>query len=190
MNEQEHTGPGRWNSGDLPANVLVGRNSLITGNIAFKRFFSHREPALTIGESCTIDGVQFALGGNARVSIGNYCFFSSAVLLCELELQIGNYVVIGWNVTVADTDFHPISPAARIEDAFALSPLGKGRARPPIDHRPVVIEDDVWIGPNAAILKGVHVGQGAIIEPGSLITRDVPPRARMLGNPARAIDEV
>ena len=57
-------------------------------------------------------------------------------------------------------------------------------------RRPVIIEDDVWIGPNAAILKGVRVGAGAFIEAGSLVTRDVPPRARILGNPAQVIGEV
>jgi acetyltransferase-like isoleucine patch superfamily enzyme len=56
--------------------------------------------------------------------------------------------------------------------------------------RPVIIEDGVWIGPNATILKGVRISAGAFIEPGALIVRDVPPRARMLGNPARAIGEV
>jgi acetyltransferase-like isoleucine patch superfamily enzyme len=53
-----------------------------------------------------------------------------------------------------------------------------------------VIEHDVWIGPNATILKGVRIGAGAFIEAGTLITRDVPPRARVLGNPAQIIGEV
>jgi acetyltransferase-like isoleucine patch superfamily enzyme len=56
--------------------------------------------------------------------------------------------------------------------------------------RPVVIDDDVWIGPNATILKGVHVGTGAWIEAGALVTRDVPPRARVLGNPAQVVGSV
>jgi acetyltransferase-like isoleucine patch superfamily enzyme len=54
----------------------------------------------------------------------------------------------------------------------------------------VIIEDDVWIGPNVTILKGVRIGAGAFIEPGSLVTRDVPPRARVLGNPAQVVGEV
>ena len=109
------------------------------------------------------------------------------MLLCELELRIGNYVVIGWNATIADTDFHPLAPAERIADAIACSPLGKGRPRPPIARKPVIIGDDVWIGPNATILKGVTIGTGALVEAGSLVTRDVPPGARVLGNPAQII---
>ena len=181
--------PGHWTNGKLPANVSVGPGSVIMGDIAFKRFRSERERALTIGSHCTMDGAHFALGTDAQVEIGDYCYFTNAILLCELELCIGSYVVIGWNATVADTDFHPIAPAERIADAVACSPLGTGRSRPEIARCPVIIEDDVWIGPNATILKGVRIGMGAIIEPGALVTRDVPPGARIMGNPAQPTEE-
>ena len=169
----------------LPPNVRIGENTVITGDRPFKRFHSVAPDALVIGANSTMDNVQFALGREARMRIGSYCYFTSAVLLAELEVVIGDFVVIGWNTTIADTDFHPIDPALRIEDAHALSRLGHGRPRPPIERRPVVIEDDVWIGPSAAILKGVRVGRGAWIEPGAVVTRDVQAGARVLGNPAR-----
>jgi acetyltransferase-like isoleucine patch superfamily enzyme len=137
-----------------------------------------------------MDGVHFALGAEARVRIGDYCYFTNAVLLCELELRIGSYIVIGWNATITDTDFHPIAPAERIADAVACSPLGNDRPRPPIVRQAVVIEDDVWIGPNATILKGVRIGAGAFVEAGALVTRDVPAKARVLGNPARVVGRV
>ncbi len=181
---------GRWANGPLPPNVRFGVNTLVTGDLAFKRFHSREEQALIIGAHCTMDGVQFALGEKGRVEIGDYCYFTNVVLLCELELRIGKYVVIGWNATIADTDFHPISPAERIADAIACSPLGKGRARPAVAKMPVIIEDDVWIGPNAAIFKGVRIGAGALVEPGSVVTHDVAPRARVMGNPAQVIGEV
>ena len=182
--------PGFWVDGPLPANARLGCNTIIRGDAAFKRFHSKKKNALVVGENCTLDGVHFALGANAHVEIGNYCCFSNAVLLCEVDLRIGNYVVIGWNTTIADSDFHPISPAQRIADAIACSPLGKGRPRPQIAAKSVVIEDDVWIGPGSTILKGVHIGAGAFLEPGSLVTRDVPARARIQGNPAQVIGKV
>lgn len=181
--------PGRWVNGDLPANVRLGVNTLIVGDLAFKRFHSRLEPGLVLGAHCTMDGTHFALGDAGRVTIGDYCYFTNAVLLCEQELRIGSYVVIGWNATLADTDFHPIAPAERVADAIACSPLGAGRPRPPIDRRPVIIENDVWIGPNATVLKGVHIGAGAFVEAGALVVRDVPPGARVLGNPARVVTE-
>jgi len=181
--------PGRWTHGALPPNVRAGPDTIITGDLAFKRFHSRQEKALVIGAHCTMDGVHFALGENGRIVIGDYCYFTNAVLLCEVELRVGDYVVIGWNATIADTDFHPIAPAERIADAIACSPLGKGRPRPEVLRRPVIIEEDVWIGPNATVLKGVRLGAGAFVEAGALVTRDVPPRARVMGNPARVIGE-
>ncbi len=123
------------------------------------------------------------------MTIGNYCYFTNAILMCEQEIRIGSYVMMGWNTAIADSDFHPLEPALRLADALAFSPLGEGRPRPAVVCRPVVIEDGVWIGPNATILKGVHIGAGAFIEPGSLLTSDVPARARVLGNPARIIGQ-
>lgn len=190
MTDANHLEPGRWTDGEIPGNVRIGLNSLITGEYAFKRFHSRQETVLTIGAHCTLAGVHFALGEQARVFIGDYCYFTNAILLCELEIRIGSYVVIGWNTTIADTDFHPIAPAERIADAIACSPVGKGRPRPVIARRPVIIEDDVWIGPNATILKGVRLGAGAWVEAGALVTADIPPRARVLGNPAQIIGQV
>src|SRR5436309_1717164 len=151
---------GRWIEGIPPANVRLGAGTLVSGDFAFKRFYSQHPEALSIGAQCTMDGVQFALGKRGRVTIGDFCYFTNAVLLCELQIEIGQFVVIGWNATIADSDFHPLAPAERIADAIACSPLGEGRARPPIEAHPVVIEDDVWIGPNATILKGITIGAG------------------------------
>jgi acetyltransferase-like isoleucine patch superfamily enzyme len=182
--------PGAWADGVLPPNVRLGPDTLVTGAFAFKRFRSTHADALQVGEGCTMDGVHFALGEAGRVRIGRFCYFTNAVLLCEEALHIGDYVVIGWNATIADTDFHPIAPAERIADAVACSPLGKGRPRPAVARLPVVIGNDVWIGPNATVLKGVTIGDGARIEPGALVTRDVAPRTRVLGNPAQVVGEV
>ena len=178
---------GHWINGVLPENVRLSSNSIIISDYAFKRFHSKLNPALVIGANCTMDGVHFAIGKKGYIGIGNYCYFTNAVLLCELEIEIGNYVVIGWNTTIADTDFHPIAPAERIADSIACSPLGKNQARPKIVRKKVVIEDDVWIGPNATILKGVRIGTGAFIEAGTLIVSDIPPRSRVIGNPAQVI---
>lgn len=190
MSKPIHTSPGSWDKGPLPSRVTLGPDTVINGDQAFKRFRAQRDDALVIGSHSTMDGVHFAVGREGRIKIGDFCYFTNVVLLCELELIIGNYVMIGWNTNVADTDFHPLDPAERIADAIACSPLARGRPRPEVARRAVIIEDDVWIGPSASILKGVRIGRGAFVEAGSLVTRDVPPGARVMGNPAKVIGQV
>lgn len=178
---------GRWAEGAPPPNVRLGAGTLITSEHAFKRFKSRRDPALVVGRNSTLDGTHFAAGEDGAIAIGDFCFIANAVLLAEASVEIGSYVMIGWNATITDTDFHPLAPAERVADALACSPLGKGRPRPPIARKPVVIEDGAWIGPLAVVLKGVRVGAGAWVEPGAVVTKDVPPGARVLGNPGVVI---
>jgi len=177
---------GPWSDGALPANVTVGARTIINGTHAFKRFRSQQPSALVIGADCTMDGAHFAVEAGARITIGDCCYFTNAILLAENCIEIGSYVLMGWNVTIADSDFHPIAPALRVRDAVACSTLNDGRPRPEVVTKRVIIEDDVWIGPNATVLKGVRIGRGAFVEPGALVAHDVPAGARVFGNPAQA----
>jgi acetyltransferase-like isoleucine patch superfamily enzyme len=177
----------------MPSNVRLGAGSVLTGSQLFRRFFSERDPAVTIGAYCHLEDVQLALGKRASLSIGDHVYASGLMILSELEIVIGQRVIISFHVVIADSDFHPLDPAQRMLDAIAISPLHANAERPPrpaIGAAPVHIADDVWVGANVTILKGVTIGSGAFIEPGSLITRDVPARARVLGNPAQIIGEV
>jgi len=172
----------------LPPNVVVGPGSTVVGDVSFKRFHARRQPAVRIGSGCRLDGTHFAVGEDGEVEIGDHCYFTNAILLVERQLRVGSCVMVGWNTVIADTDFHPVGPAERIADAVACSPLGGGRGRPTVARLPVTIDDDVWIGPNVTVLKGVHIGAGAFVEPGSVVLADVPAGARVLGNPARIVE--
>jgi acetyltransferase-like isoleucine patch superfamily enzyme len=180
---------GRWADGELPPGVRLGPRTLVKGDHVFRRFRTRLNPAVEVGADSTLDGVHLALGEAGRVVIGDWCHLCCVMLLCELEIRIGSFVAIGWNAAIADSDFHPIEPALRQADAIACSPIGAGRARPPAVCKPVIIEDDVWIGPSVTILKGVRIGAGAVVEPGALISRDVPAGSRVIGNPARVVGE-
>jgi acetyltransferase-like isoleucine patch superfamily enzyme len=171
----------------LPANVRLGPDSRISGPDAFKRYFSKRDIGLSMGERSCADGAKFAIGADAFVTIGRDCYLNDCILLAEQEIRIGNHVMIGWNTTVSDSDFHPVAPAERIQDAIALSRLSDGTPRPAIARKPVIIGDDVFIGPACTILKGVTIGAGAFVEPGSVVTHDVPAHAHVRGNPAAIV---
>src|SRR5678815_3142759 len=75
---------GRWTGGDYPPNVELGTNTVVMGDTAFKRFYAKGTSALRIGANCTMDGVHFAIGPDGKLQVGNFCYFTNAVLLCEL----------------------------------------------------------------------------------------------------------
>lgn len=109
-----------------------------------------------------------------RVLIGDNCGFSAVVINSRKSVVIGNYVKVGGNVRIFDHDFHPIeAEQRRVENAeFVRS-------------KEIVIEDDVFIGTNAIILKGTHIGARSVIAAGSVVFGlDIPPDSMVKGNPA------
>jgi acetyltransferase-like isoleucine patch superfamily enzyme len=180
----------RWAPDELPLGVEVGERVVLTGAKAFSRLLASRPGALRIGDRSVMDGVRFSLGVDGRLRVGEDCRFSDAILVAEASVEIGDRVVIGWGATIADSDLHPVAPDDRWRDAEACSPAGGQQRRPLAATAPVVVGDDVYIGPNAAVLKGVRIGDGAFVEPGSVVVADVPPRCRVLGNPARVVEQL
>ncbi len=182
--------PGDWYHGKIPLNIVAGENTVIDSSFCFKHYFSSLPVGFKAGNHVTFWRTSLAAEENAFIEIGDYCYIANAALVCSERISIGNYVFIAGGVTIADSDFHPIAPAERLADTIALSPLGNRKKRPAIKTIPVVIEDDVWIGFNATILKGVHIGAGAVIQPGSLVIEDVEAGTVVAGNPAKKITSI
>ncbi|MBA2586560.1 MAG: acyltransferase [Chthoniobacterales bacterium] len=108
--------------------------------------------------------------------------------MAEERIEIGSHCLVSWNVGIADSDFHPLEPAQRIIDAHALAPFYKDRPpRPPLRTAPVIIGDNVWIGMNAVILKGVAIGENSVVAAGAVVTKSVPENCVVAGNPAKIV---
>ena len=109
-----------------------------------------------------------------NITVGRNVFFNSG---CRLQDQggitIGDNVLVGHNVVMATLD-HDLDPAKRVV----------------LHCAPIVIGDDVWIGANATITKGVTIGDGAVVAAGAVVTRDVPPRTIVGGVPAHVIKTI
>jgi acetyltransferase-like isoleucine patch superfamily enzyme len=111
-------------------------------------------------ESCTFEaGVRLEVYRGARLHVAKGVYLNRNVHIVVAEsVMIGRDAKIGWDVVIMDTDLH-------------------GHSGRPARTKPVVIDDDVWIGCRALILKGVRIGKGAIIGAGAIVTKDVPPLA-------------
>jgi acetyltransferase-like isoleucine patch superfamily enzyme len=178
-----------WYPGTIPTNIICGENSVIDSSFCFKHFFSNLLSGLKVGSNVTIWRASLAAEENGFIEIGDYSYITNASLVCSERISIGERVFVAGGVTIVDSDFHPIAPAARLADTIALSTIGKRSIRPKIKAMPVTIKDDVWIGFNATILKGVTIGEGAIISPGSLVIEDVAPGVTVAGNPAKPVKQ-
>jgi acetyltransferase-like isoleucine patch superfamily enzyme len=117
------------------------------------------------------------LASDAHIEIGESCGMSGTAIVAAGEIRIGARVLMGSETIIADTDFHPI-------DRFPRRHLPREGYSP---HHRVVIEDDVFIGARATILKGVRIGRGSVIGAGSIVCRDIPSGSIAAGNPARVV---
>jgi len=126
----------------------------------------------TLWPGVKLVATSFIEGKQAVLEIGDYTSIGDRTQIhCGESIKIGHNVLISWDVNILDHDYH--AP-------------GGGRAVP----RPIVIEDEVWIGVRCLILKGVKIGKGAIIGAGAVVTKNVPPYTFVAGNPARPIKKL
>ena len=175
-----------------PAERHLGRRLLLRDCAIFRFLKSTRDPAVELGNhvSCYA-GVSFAIGKNGHCKVGDYTLLNGALLMAEESIEIGEYCLISWNVGIADSDFHPLEPALRRIDARACAPFAPNRPeRPPIGTKPVKIGDNVWIGMNAVILKGVTIGDNSVVAAGSVVSKSIPANVVVAGNPAVVVKEL
>jgi acetyltransferase-like isoleucine patch superfamily enzyme len=177
---------GEWDYGQLPDNVQLGSGCWIERPQCFERFRSTRTPGVALGDGVRVYGWSvFNVEENGVVTVGRGSVLAGAVFMCRARIEVGRDVVISYQATIADSDFHPRDPVERRRDAEASAPFGDPAARPEIECRPVAIGDGAWIGIGAIILKGVRIGAHARVAAGAVVARDVPAGALAEGNPAR-----
>lgn len=177
---------GHWDYSLLPKNVVLGRDCYIERKESFSRFGSVQNPGLMLGDRVTVyTWTAFSIDSKGQVVVGNDCVLVGALFMCAERIILGDNVMISYNVTLADSDFHPVDPDERRRDAVAIAPFGDSSKRPRILTSPVNICDDVWIGIGAIVLKGVTIGKGARVGAAAVVTNDVPENAYVVGNPAR-----
>ena len=176
-------------------NKFRNRALLIAANVKYQEFpfiggriSIHNKGSLKLGK-----GVKFncdtrynyvglyktcsiGVAEGASLEIGDHSGFSGISLFCSTSIKIGAYVNCGGNVCIWDTDFHPLDIEARRVHYVSE-----------IKNAPVVIGNDVFIGANSIVLKGVTIGDNSIIGAGSVVAKSIPAGEIWAGNPAKFI---
>ena len=142
---------------------------------------------ILVGRHCRIEGELFVFGHGGKINIGDWCFIGPGTRIWSAShVFIGDRVLISHNVNVMDSLTHPINASARHQQFREISNVGHPK-KINLNENPVRIENDAWIGAGATILKGVTVGEAAIVGAGSVVTKNVAPRTVVAGNPAKLI---
>jgi len=141
----------------------MGDNSIMRGNVAFEK-------------------------AHASLSIGDRCFIGNGLMSIAESLVIGDDVMISWGVTVTDHNSHSLKFSERQSDVLNWHKGKKDWSKVRIQN--VVIDDKAWIGFNAILLKGIKIGEGAIVAAGSVVSKDVPAYTIVAGNPATLVQKL
>lgn len=151
----------------------IGKNSFLGCQFIFEKDSGH----IKIGDNVSIGG------GTKIISINN--------------IDIGNDVIIAWDCTIYDHNSHSIYWEERRNDIMQIrkdflefNDITRRKDWGNVKNAPIIIKDKVWIGFGATILKGVTVGEGAVIAARSVVTKDVPPYTVVGGNPALVLKKI
>ena len=149
----------------LSVHLTEGSNIYIGNNCHFisNSYFNH----LGIQHSCILSTET----PHATISIGNSCGFSGTSINCFCSIKIGNHVRFGANTKILDGDFH-------LDDPRTPAP------------KPIIIENNVWLGGGVVVMKGVTIGENSIIGMNSIVTKSIPANVIAAGNPCKVIKHI
>jgi acetyltransferase-like isoleucine patch superfamily enzyme len=175
-----------WYPEPIPDNVEFGEGFYCESAQVFKKMLSKKPRAVVFGNHVSVyAGCSFAIQKDGHCTVGDFTLLNGAIVMAEELVAIGSHCLISWGVGIADSDFHPLEPAQRLIDSQALAPFFENRPpRPKLKTAPVKIGDNVWIGMNAVILKGVTIGDNSVVAAGAVVTKSIPPNTIVAGNPA------
>lgn len=152
---------------------------------------------LLIGENSIVAGTFVFESETGIVSVGSHSYIGGGTFISRSGIEIGNNVTIAWGGTFYDHDSHSLDYMERRKDISSeLADIRNGRDFIAskdwrcVSSKPIKICDDAWIGMNVIVLKGVTIGEGAVVGAGSVVTKDVPAWTVVAGNPAVVVKKL
>lgn len=176
--------------------LTVGLNSILENVKIDIRPNEKKNLSIQIGDESIIIGRMVLETENSKILIGNNTFIGDCLLVCADQITIGSDVMFSWGCTIIDTDAHSLNWKDRMQDVrdwkkgIDANTIGLFKNWSNVISTPIIIEDKAWIGFNSIILKGVTIGEGAVVAAGSVVTKSVAPYTLVGGNPAIEIKKL
>ncbi len=152
---------------------------------------------LKIGDNCLLDCKVLFESGEGKVSIGNNNYLGNSNIICRTEIIFEDNIFVAWGSYFYDHNSHSIDYRERekdiqqqLKDYRDKKLFIENKNWEVVDTAPIKICSNAWIGMNCIILKGVTIGEGAIVAAGSVVTKDVDPWTIVGGNPAKLIKQI
>lgn len=172
----------RLNGLDLgPGSLLYGRPIIQRyrgSQIVVGRDFESRNYPAANAVGCSHPLILATRSSEAKISIGDNVGITGGVICAAVSVAIGDDCLIGADVLIVDTDFHPVEPENR------------RHRRAGVRTAPVVIGKNVFIGARSIVLKGVYIGENSVIGAGSVVAQSVPANVVVTGNPSRIVRRI
>jgi acetyltransferase-like isoleucine patch superfamily enzyme len=177
--------------------IRIHPGAVVAPTASIKIFTVPETPrvCLEIGANSHIFSNFAFLRPEATIKIGERCQLGASSFICAERIDVGDDVLMAWNITLMDNDAHALDWPHRADDAKIF--LADYRANPDnalknkpwsrVPIQPIRIGNKAWIGFNASILKGVSLGDEVIVGACSVVTRSIPSNAVAAGNPARVV---
>ncbi len=180
----------------LNQSIMIHETAILLSNCTF-RFDLNKEERfyVEVGKDCLLSACNFIFESSSGfIKIGDNVNIGGANLISRSEIIIGNNVTMAWGITIYDHDSHSIYWNERKNDnknCYEDYKLSKNRVLSKdwtnVRSKKILINDKVWIGFDVLILKGVTIGEGAVVAAKSVVTKDVPAWSLVAGNPAKFI---
>lgn len=168
--------------------------------VGFKIDLRHPEKGkkyLVIKKNSIVEGTFVFETSGGKITIGNRAHIGESVFISINEIIIGNDVTIAWDCLFYDHNSHAISWKERMndtiteyQDVLKYNDMIRNKNWDVVVSKPIKVCDKAWIGVGCKIMKGVTIGEGAIVAAGSVVTKDVEPWTIVGGNPATFIKKV
>lgn len=167
----------------------MGQGAKLTRSARIRNIRSDSQ-CISIGSHTLVAGELLVFAHGGSISIGEWCYIGEGARVWSSgAVVIGDRVLIAHNVNIFDSLTHPLDARQRHAQFRAIKLTGHPDSID-LGEQPVTVASDAWIGANACVLRGVTIGEGAIVGAGSVVTQDIPPFTIAAGNPARVIREL